>query len=194
MKKYISMLILICTLLSMFCACGEDKVVETEPDGGFKQGKKCIVAYNSSGYGDTWLRAAEKAFEAAYADEGYDIELKISYGYEYDAALEIGKGPEKNDIDLYIGAGNMESLLNASKKTMRDGGAVLVDLKDTVWNKPAISANRKEESRIIADRYLLDTEYLYYDGAITDFHGGIYALPLTIGSCGIVLNTEVVKQ
>ncbi len=194
MKKYISMLILICMLFSLFCACGEDKVVETEPDGGFKQGKKCIVAYNSSGYGNTWLKAAEKAFEEAYADEGYDIELKISFSYEYDAALEIGKGPEKNDTDLYIGAGNMESLLNASKKTMRDGGAVLVDLTETVWNQPAIGSDRKEEAKTIADRYLLDTEYLFYDGAISDFHGGIYALPLTIGSCGIVLNPVVTEQ
>lgn len=192
---------LICTALSVWMlmlplgACGNGgKAAPTNPDGSYVQVKKCIVAYNSSGYGNSWLKAAEAAFEKTYAAEGYDIELKISYNNENNAALEIGKGPEKNDVDLYIGAGDMERVLDASKKTMRDGGAVLLDLSDTVWNQPAVGLNKQEETKTIAERYLLDTEYLYYDGAIEEFHGGIYALPLTIGSCGIVLNPVVTEK
>lgn len=192
---------LLCTALSVFMlalplgACGNGgKTAPTNPDGSYVQVKKCIVAYNSSGYGNSWLKAAEAAFEKTYVAEGYDIELKISYNNENNAALEIGKGPEKNDVDLYIGAGDMERVLDASKKTMRDGGAVLLDLSETVWNQPAVGLNKQEESKTIADRYLLDTEYLYYDGAIEEFHGGIYALPLTIGSCGIVLNPVVTEK
>lgn len=194
MKKFICIFLCFIMSVTLLLGCSEKKVVETNPDGGYVQGKKCVVSYNSSGYGDTWLRAAEQAFEKAYAAEGYDIELDISYNYENNAALEIGKGPEKNDVDLYLGAGDMERVLDASKKTMRDAGAVLVDLTDCVWNKPAIGADKQEETKTIGERYLLDTEYLYYDGAIEDFHGGMYALPLTIGSCGIVLNPSVTAQ
>lgn len=195
MKRYICLLLTVLMLSLPLCGCvAGTKIVATNPDGSFVQGKKCIVAYNSSGYGDSWLRAAADAFERIYAAEGYEIELKISYNYENKAALEIGKGPEKNDVDLYIGEGDMERVLDASKKTMRDGGAVLVDLTEDVWNKPAIGLDKKEESRTIADRYLLDKEYLYYDGAISAFHGGIYALPMTIGSCGIVLNPVVTEK
>lgn len=193
MKKFIALL-LAGVLLLPLCACGEKEIVETSPGSDFPQGTKCVVAYNSSGYGDSWLKAAAKAFEEAYAAEGYEIELKISYAYENNAALEIGKGAEKNDVDLYIGAGDMEAVLNASNKTMRGTGPVLVDLTEVVWNQPAIGTDRKEEEKTIGDRYLLDTEYLYYDGAIEEFHGGIYALPLTIGSCGIVLNPTVTEQ
>lgn len=192
--KRIFLLLLVFAMLLPLCACGGKEQQEILPQSGFAQGKKCIVAYNSSGYGNSWLVKAAEAFEEVYADEGYEIELKISYAYENNAALEIGKGAEKNDVDLYIGAGDMESLLNASKKTMRDGGAVLVDLTDVVWNQPAIGADRQEEEKTIGERYLLDTEYLYYDGAIEAFHGGIYALPLTIGSCGIILNPSVTEQ
>lgn len=195
MKKILCSVISFLMLVLPLCGCGAGaKIVVTNPDGSYVQGKKCIIAYNSSGYGDTWLKAAAEAFEKTYAAEGYDIELKISYNYENKAALEIGKGPEKNDVDLYIGEGDMERVLDASKKTMRDGGAVLVDLTEDVWNKPAIGLDKKEESRTIADRYLLDKEYLYYDGAISAFHGGIYALPMTIGSCGIVLNPVVTEK
>lgn len=177
------------------CACGTGtKPAPTNADGSYVQVKKCIVAYNSSGYGDTWLKAAAEAFEKTYAAEGYDIELKISYNYENKASLEIGKGPEKNDVDLYMGEGDMERVLDASKKTMRDGSPVLLDLTEEVWNKPAIGLNKQEETKTIAERYLLDTEYLYYDGAIEAFHGGIFALPMTIGSCGIVLNPVVTEQ
>ncbi len=194
MKKLICLMLTFFLLSLPLVGCSQPKVVETTPDGGFVQGKKCIVAYNSSGYGNSWLKAAEEAFERTYAAEGYDIELKISFNNENNAALEIGKGPEKNDVDLYIGAGDMERVLDASKKTMRGSGAVLVDLTESVWNQPAIGADKKEESKTIAQRYLLDTEYLYYDGSIQEFHGGIYALPLTIGSCGIILNPAVTGQ
>lgn len=193
MKKMIAFFIAVASIVSL-CSCGNNEQTEVADQSDFPQGKKCIVAYNSSGYGNSWLVEAAKAFEEAYADEGYEIELKISYAYENNAALEIGKGADKNDVDLYIDAGDMESLLNASKKTMRDGSAVLVDLTEVVWNQPAIGSDRKEESQTIGERYLLDTEYLYYDGAIEAFHGGIYALPLTIGSCGIVLNPTVTEQ
>lgn len=195
MKRIICLIICAVFFTAPLFGCGASKnMAPTNPDGSYVQVKKCIVAYNSSGYGNSWLKAAEAAFEKAYAAEGYDIELKISFNYENNAALEIGTGPERNDVDLYIGAGDMEQLLDTSKKIMRDGSPVLVDLTDEVWNKPAIGIDRKEEEKTIAERYLLDKEYLLYDGDIEAFHDGIYALPITIGSCGIVLNPKVTEK
>ncbi len=194
MKKILCFILSLLLTLTVFAACGKKNQAETNPDGSYVQGKTCIVAYNSSGYGHSWLQEAEKAFEKLYADEGYEIELKISTTYEYDPALQIGLGPDKNDVDLYMNGGDMERVLDASKKVMRGGEAALVDLKSAVWDVPAIGLDKKEESQTIGERYLLDTEYLYYDGMIQEFHNGIYALPITIGSCGIVLNPNVTKQ
>lgn len=197
LKKILSLALALLMLVGILAGCGGDSGNnggETNPDGGFAQGKKAIVAYNSSGYGDTWLRECARVFNEMYAEEGYEIELKISYGNENNAQLEIGKGADKNDVDLYLGAGNLETLLDASNKTMRGQGAVLVDLKDEVWNKPAIGADKQEEEKTVAERFILDEEYLYYDGVKEEFHGGIYCLPTSIGSCGIVLNPTVTEK
>ncbi len=194
MKKLVCVCIFVALIISCFAGCGKKKSAETNPDGSYVQGKVCTVAYNASGYGDTWLRKAKEKFEEIYSEEGYKIELKISHTYEYKAAMQIGLGPDKNDVDLYMNGEGLEKVLDASKKTMRDGSAVLVDLTDVVWNQPAIGADKKEESKTIAQRYLLDKEYLYYDGVIEEYHNGIYALPIAIGSCGIVLNPAVTSQ
>lgn len=194
-KKILSLALIAVMLIGMMAGCGGNKVAyETDAQGGVIQNKTAIVSYNSSGYGDTWLRKCAEEFNKMYAEEGYKIELDISYSNESNAKLEIGKGGEKNDVDLYIGASGLESLLDASNKTMRGKGAVLVDLTDVVWNKPAIGADKQEEEKTIAERFLLDEEYLYYDGAKEEFHGGIYVLPTGIGSCGIILNPKVTEK
>ena len=118
LKKILSLALALLMLVGVLAACGDsgtEEPGETTPNGGFAQINKAIVAYNSSGYGDTWLRESARVFNEMYADEGYEIELKISYGNESNATLEIGKGADKNDVDLYLGAGNLEKLLEGLK-------------------------------------------------------------------------------
>lgn len=195
LKRILSLALIAVMLIGIMAGCGSSKVeYETDASGNVIQHKTAIVSYNSSGYGDTWLRKCAEEFNKMYAEEGYTIELQISYSNESNAQLEIGKGGEKNDVDLYIGAGNLESLLDASDKTMRGKGAVLVDLTEDVWNKPAIGLNKQEETKLIKDRFLLDEEYLYYDGVKTEYHGGIYCLPTGLSSCGIILNPKVTEK
>lgn len=194
-KKILSLMLALLMMISLLAGCGGGtQVAETTPDGSAAQNKTCIVSYNSSGFGHTWLEKAAEAFEEMYAEEGYKLELDISLSNESNAALEIGLGADKNDVDLYIGTGNLETLLDASNKTMRGEGAVLTDLKDLVWNQPAIGAGKVEEDKTIAERYLLDEEFLPYDGALEEFHGGIYALPLSIASCGVFANMSVLEK
>ncbi len=192
-RRLIALALVLVSVLGILAGCGGKKV-ETNPDGSTVQGKKAIVAYNSSGYGDSWLKVAAEKFNEMYKAEGYTIELDISYSNESNASLEIGKGADKNDVDLYIGANNLEALLDASDKTMRGQGAVLVDLKESVWNKPAIGLDKKEEAKTVKDRFLLDENYIYYNGKKTEYHGGIYCLPLAMASCGIIVNPTVLKD
>ena len=196
LKKILSLALAVLMLVGLLAGCGDSgSTNETNPDGSTAQNKTCIVAYNSSGYGHDWLEKAAEVFMDMYKDEGYKIELKISQGTDTsNIKLEIPLGADKNDVDLYIGAGDLESVLDASNKTMRGEGAILVDLTEEVWNKPAIGADKQEEEKTVAERYLLDEEYLYYDGKLEEYHGGIYALPISIGSCGIILNPLVTEQ
>ncbi len=194
LKKLLSLTLAVLMIVGMFAGCGNSGGGETDAEGGYVQGKTAIVSYNSTGYGSAWLERAAEQFNQMYAEEGYKIELKISYANENVASLEIGKGAERNDVDMYMDASGMEAILDASKKTMRDGSAVLVDLTEEVWNKPAINANKQEEEKTVAERYIKNESFLYYDGAREEFHGGIYALPLFAGCTGIILNPTVTEK
>lgn len=192
LNKVLSLAIVLVMLVGLFAGCGGDTVV-TNPDGSVAQGKKAIIAYNSVGYGHEWLEKLADDFNTMYAEEGYEVELKISMAYENKPELEIGKGAAKNNVDMYLDAYNLESLLDASDKTMRGQGAVLVDLTDSVWNKPAIGMGKQEESKTIAERFLLDDTNLYYNGVKTEYAGGLYVLPtgMELWSTGIIVNPSV---
>ena len=195
MNKVISLALVLVLLIGLFAGCG-DKKVEVNEDGTTVQGKKAIIAYNSVGYGHEWLEKLAADFNAMYAEEGYEVELKISMAYENKPELEIGKGAAKNDVDMYLDAYNLESLLDASDKTMRGQGAVLVDLTDSVWNKPAITLGKQEESKTISERFLLDDTNLYYSGVKQEYAGGLYVLPtgMELWSTGIIVNPTVLAQ
>ena len=194
-KKILSLTLVCIMLMTGFVGCGEKK--EFNADGTAKeQSKTAIVAYNSVGYGHEWLEILADEFNKMYAAEGYTIKLKISMANENNPALEIGKGGEKNDVDMYLDAYNLESVLDASNKTMRGQGAVLMDLTETVWNKPAIGKDKQEETKTIAERFLLDDTNLYYDGVQEDFKGGLYLVPtgMELWSTGIVVNPTVIQK
>ena len=195
LKKIMSLGLATVMTASLFAGCGGNDVVVNE-DGTSVQGKTAVIAYNSVGYGHEWLEILAKEFNDMYADEGYKVELKISMASENNPALEIGKGAEKNDVDLYLDAYNLESVLDASKKTMRGNGAVLVDLTESVWNQPAVGLNKQEEEKTIAERFLLDDTNLYYDGVQEEFHGGLYVLPtgMELWSTGIIVNPTVLAK
>ena len=184
-------------LLGSLVGCSNQKETVLNEDGtSAVKSTKAIVAYNSVGYGHEWLEKCAEEFEKMYAEEGYDIELKISYNYENNASLEIGKGAAKNDTDLYLDAYNLEGLLDSSNKTMRGQGAVLVDLKDEIWNQPAVGLNKQKEEKTIAERFTLDSTHMFYDGKLEEYHGGLYVLPMgmDLWSTGIVVNPAVLEQ
>ena len=196
-KKILSLAMALLMLVGLMAGCGSKEApVETSADGSVVQGKKAIIAYNSVGYGHQWLETLVDEFNKMYADEGYEVELKISMANEFNPSLEIGKGAERNDVDLYMDAYNLETLLEASDRTMRGQGAVLVDLTEAVWNKPAIGLNKQEETKTIGERFALNPDYVIYDGKREEFHGGIYVLPTGMEqwSVGININPSVVEK
>lgn len=194
LKKPLCIVISILLLAGFFAGCGQENPEPTDIGEGQVQNKVCRIVYNSSGYSHTWLQKAAEAFEQVYAEEGYKIELDINFGFSADSTTQIGLGPDKNDTDLYFTGTNMEHVLDASKRIMRGEGPVLLDLSECVFNKPAIGLDKKEEEKTLAERYFLDKEYLYYDGAVEEFHGGIFAIPNQVSACGIILNPTVTEK
>ena len=166
-------------LAVVLAACKEDTPIVNDDGTAAVQNKTAIVAYNSVGYGHEWLETLAAEFNEMYAEEGYKIELKISpnmaYGNQPD--LEIRKGAERNDVDMYMDAANLEKLLDAS-------------------NKPAITLGKQEETKLIKDRFLIDDTNLYYTGIQEEFHGGLYVLPsgMELWSAGIIINPTVLEK
>ena len=195
-KKVISLVLAMVMLLGILAACDGGNEVQVNEDGSTVQGKKAIIAYNSVGYGHKWLETLAAQFNETYAEEGYTVELKISMANEINPSLEIGKGAERNDVDMYLDAYNLETLLDASDRTMRGNGAVLVDMKESVWNQPAIGFDKQEEAKTIGERFTMDENYVYYNGKREDFQGGIYVLPsgMELWSVGINVNPAVTAQ
>lgn len=196
--RFLCLIMALTAVIAMLSGCKNEKPDTTNPDEVIPQNKTAIVAYNSVGYGHQWLETLAAEFNEMYAEEGYKIQLKISpemaYGNQPD--LEIRKGADRNDVDMYLDAANLENLLDASNKVMRGQGAVLVDLTEEVWNKPAITLGKQEETKLIKDRFLLDDTNLYYTGIKEEFHGGLYVLPsgMELWSAGIIINPTVLEQ
>ena len=196
-KRIMALTLVLVSLMGILAGCGGKKYdVEINDDGTTVQGKKAVIAYNSMGYGNQWLKTLAEKFNEMYAEEGYTVELKISMANEFNPSLEIGKGAERNDVDMYLDAANLESLLEASERTMRGNGAVLVDMKESVWDQPAIGFDKQEESKTIGERFTLNEEYVFYNGKDEKYHGGIYVLPTGMEqvSVGINVNPKVIEQ
>ncbi len=193
-KKAVAYILAFAAIFSCLAGCASGDQDQQQEASDATQGKTCIISYHSTGYGHSWLEKAAEAFMQMYKEEGYVIELDITLTPGTSPALEIPLGPEKNDVDLYMGASDMEKVLDASNKTMRGEGAVLVDLSEQVFHKPGIGLDGQEEMLTLAERYFLDEEYLYYDGKLQEYHGGIYAIPIAIGSCGLIVNPSVIEK
>lgn len=196
-KRILAMALVLVFVMGILGGCGGKKFdVTYNEDGTTVQGKHAVIAYNSVGYGHAWLETLIDEFNKMYADEGYTVELQLSMANENNPALEIGKGAERNNVDLYLDAYNLETLLEASDRTMRGNGAVLVDMKETVWNQPAIGLNKQVETKTIAERFTLNEDYVYYNGKREDFHGGVYVLPTGMEqwSVGINVNPKVTEK
>ena len=99
MKKITAVAMTVALGLASVCATSCAKQENIVQDG-----KTVNVRINKSGWSDEYFTAWKNAFENLYAEEGYKIELKISPDMMYgnQPQLEIGKGAERNDVDLYI--------------------------------------------------------------------------------------------
>ena len=140
-SRIMSVLLIAALMITLFVGCGRVAVDDVVSEDG--EVLTIRMHYHSSGWGHSWLQKAAEAFEAAYANTStpYQVELNIEVGTsQTNAEQQIPLGAEKNDTDLYYAGPSMHKLLDASKKTMRGEGAILVDLTE-LFNSPAVGAD-----------------------------------------------------
>ncbi len=139
-----------------------------------------IRAYKG-GYGTAWISNVVEKFNAAYADEGYKVNLLTPT-----AALTGAKSQQemysKDDwADLYYcGNVGLDSVIDN-----KDYGTLVHDIEADVYQKPAIKFDGTEESTTIAEKNLLK-----YNEEITHRNGKRYALMGNLSSGALLVKTK----
>lgn len=195
-KKLIALLLVFVLAVGLFAGCGGSSAGADAGDDS-TGAKKLIIKFYKGGYGEEWLRAMAEAFEEAYKDEGYKVELEIkASGGGSVAEQELKLGPEKNDVDLYFASSvSIHNVLNYSKKVMREENLPLLEPLNDIYNAPAVGADKQPESKTIAERTFAGFEDSYlYKGTNEAWKDKIFNLSEFASSTGLFANTKVLEK
>ncbi len=187
MKKIISILmacLLVATSVVMLVAC-------TPQNNVVKDGKTINIKLYKGGYGTEWLEKLIEKFEAAYASEGYKVNLLKPSTDNHGSTIvkELASGINNVGVDLYFtGDFPVRDVVNG------DYGLLVEDLTDIVYNQKAIGFDGKEEDKTVAEK-LTDgyDEYWYQvDGKKYNFFyekavGGMVVNTKKLNSFGLTI-------
>ncbi len=177
-KKLVALGLCICSLggISSLAACGGGK-------GTVNDGKTVNVKVYKGGYGTTWLYQVKEKFEAAYASEGYKINiLTPDTSLKGPAALNEMRLGTKSGVDLYI-----TNAVDVDGATSATYGICVEDITD-MYNQPALTFNKTEESKTVGEKLRGG----YHDAvSLGDkYYGYLWAsVP-----CGLAVNTKVLSN
>ena len=181
LRKSLAMLLAASSIFSM-AAC----------NNGETDSNVCEIKGLISGYGVDWLYAAEEAFNAAFKDKGYEVDVVLTDN-DINAAQEI-LSPKRNTTDLYIESNQINNLIERSRSVLGSkGGALLEDLTD-VFNSKAINLQGEEEGDAIISR--LNEEFVRmckYSGTLNGYDG-YYGIGVYKQASGMYVNKTVLTQ
>ena len=149
-------------------------------------GKTVNVKLNSAGYGTDYIYAMQEKFEAAYAEEGYKLNIftpKASFtGEQFLQDIATGTG-----ADVYIGSGVTQSLLADSAYAN-----TIADITELVATQKPIGFDGEDSGEKTIAQILSESNYGYTCLQNTD--GSYYAIPWTQGIRGLAVNTSVLSE
>ncbi|MGN1061710.1 MAG: hypothetical protein ACI4RO_01155 [Candidatus Scatosoma sp.] len=157
-------------------ACGKkDEVI--------KDGKTVNVRMLKAGYGEEFIYELKDAFENAYKEEGYKVNVltPMSDMRGNVALQEMARGNAATGVDLYIITDVKVDQVGANG----DYGIIAEDIRESVYEKPAIGYDGKEEERTVKEKIKDDIEpYL------VDKNGVMYGFNWSQSTAGLVVNTR----
>lgn len=175
------------TMVACLCACTCLSLVGCGGPGGndsiVQDGKTVNIKVLKAGYGTTWLNKVAEKFEAAYADEGYQINiLTPDTSLKGPAALSEMRLGKKSGVDLYIvGAVDVDSVIDP------EYGICAEELTD-MYDQKAIKFDGTEEAETVAQK--LDDAY---DDNVSS-GGKYYGFLWANSPCGLVVNTKALAS
>ena len=144
---------------------------------------KCVKA----GFGTDWLYELKAKFEAAYAEEGYKLNiLTPDRSINGDTVIqEMYQGYDQMKVDLYI-TGDV-TVEKVSEKGQY--GLLVEELSELVYNQKPVSYDGTEEELTVLEKLSSDvTPY------VTDSTGKVTGFNWVQSSAGLVVNTRKLAQ
>ena len=175
-KQAVALLLCIGMSFPVFAACRSGVNAKKDP-------KTINVQALKAGHGVDWLYEVAGKVEAAYASEGYKVNImEPSSDMRGSVVLqEMARGYEEMGVDLYIAGNTLPDQLGADGEY----GVLAENVQDIFWNQPAIGYDGKEESTTIKSKV---DGYIY--NAFVDSHGITYSMPYIQSVGGLVVNTK----
>ena len=178
-NKFLRLLSTILAVMMVFCAFGCNN--STNP-GVVDDEKTINVKIRKAGYGVTYIDELAKAFEVAYAEEGYKVNVLAPR--EDLLSDNVYRDIHSNSgVDVYF-----ISDCTAKDAVTGEMGQVFADITESVYNQKAIKADGTEEEQTIAEKlsiYSLDGCY---------YEDKFYGMPLAESVGGLAVNVKVLNK
>ena len=142
-----------------------------------------VVKTRRAGFGTDWLYELKGKFEAAYAEEGYKVQIMYPDNAIKGPTLiqELALGYDETKVDLYISTDVTPDQVGA----LGDYGVLVENIEKSVYNQPAIAYDGTEETKTVREK--IRAEAVSY---MTDTNGELYAYSWAQTSAGLVVNTR----
>lgn len=182
MKKILSTVLAVLTGVGcLFMGTGclpKDEIVRDE--------KTVNLRLYKAGFGDAFIYELKEKFEAAYASEGYILNvLKPQYTYAGTPMVqEMAEGYDRKGIDLYVTGAIMPNEVSPIGM-YANGNELCEDLEDLVFNQTAINYDGTESANKISER--LSSDYVPF---LRADNGKMYGFTWAQTSAGLVVNTK----
>ncbi len=182
MKKFLSTVLAVLTGVGcLFMGTGclpKDEIVRDE--------KTVNLRLYKAGFGDAFIYELKEKFEAAYASEGYILNvLKPQYTYAGTPMVqEMAEGYDRKGIDLYVTGAIMPNEVSPIGM-YANGKELCEDLETLVFNQTAINYDGTESANKISQR--LSPDYVPF---LRADNGKMYGFTWAQTSAGLVVNTK----
>ena len=179
-KKFVRVITLILSVimaLGVISGCGN----KDSGDEIINDANTINVKIRKAGHGTDYIYELGKAFETAFADKGYKVNV-LSPREDLVSTNVYREIYSNGGVDVYFATDCV-----AEKAVSGEFGQVFSDITDTVFNKKAIKSDGTEEEKTIAEKL---AEY----GLENCKYGGkVYGIPLAESVGGLAVNTKVLK-
>ena len=175
--RVITLILSVIMALGVISGCGN----KDSGDEIINDANTINVKIRKAGYGTDYIYELGEAFETAFADKGYKVNV-LSPREDLVSTNVYREIYSNGGVDVYFASDCV-----AEKAVSGEFGQVFADITDTVFSKPAIKLDGTEEDKTVKEKLsAYGLENCIYDGKF-------YGIPLAESVGGLAVNTKVLK-